>query len=672
MEKVGRYNVSGELGAGGMGVVYKAYDPEIGRDVAIKVIAERLKVGSFIKERFKREARAQGALSHENITIVHDVGEEDGRPFIVMEYLEGTALRSLIKREKALPLHRTLSIAVQICKGLRYAHSRGVIHRDIKPGNIQILNQDRVKIMDFGLAKPEAQTLTGHGEVLGTPAYMSPEQIRGKKVDARSDVFSFGVLFYELLAAERPFAAEEVAGIMYQIVHEEPPPLTLPETDLHAELQRVVFRCLEKEEADRYDSFEAVLNDLEPLCDRAKEKRMAPENTITQTQLLGFEDAGRPRARRSGIIRAVLAAVVAAVVVAGGYLIVSSIGTGSELASGEPVASAPAHPDTAGSRSSDTTTPRPEPIPSDPGAASSAPPLVLEETDDVGTAPVEEAVPEAAQEEGAVSLKDAEPVATLLSQDVEQARNAMLTVKLSVPGRGGDRNNDPYYQQALALEETADRQMQAGLLDSALVVFQLTTDRYREAVLSVTETLKSSADAAKTAMTESKHKVDAGLFETEKYKQATAAQEQGDTAYEQGDFGEARIEYQEARLLYGEVIAAQAATELAVRRAVEEVRTAFKESIEQEDVEQLCQVYQNVSDCGQDDWATLFKVFRILEVNVGGETMDQITARSARLNIVFVITYNDNKNRRDQLTQTYTWTLGEVDGLWKITNTTAR
>ncbi|MCH8955319.1 serine/threonine protein kinase, partial [candidate division KSB1 bacterium] len=261
MDKIGKFEIIETIGKGGMGVVYKARDPFIERDVAIKVILERALGLPEIKERFYREARSAGKLSHENITVVYEVGEVDGNPYIVMEYLEGEELRKIIVEKKNIPLQEKINYAIQICKGLQYAHSKKIVHRDIKPENIQILKNGKVKIMDFGIAKPEASTLTRTGIMVGTLAYMSPEQIKGTKIDNRSDIFSFGVLLYELLTYKRPFVGDSTT-MMYKIVHEEPEKIELQEDDLVEILQEIVSKCLEKDPEGRYRNCAEIVEDL--------------------------------------------------------------------------------------------------------------------------------------------------------------------------------------------------------------------------------------------------------------------------------------------------------------------------------------------------------------------------------------------------------------------------
>ena len=262
MEKIAKFKIIEEIGKGAMGIVYKALDPHIDREVAIKVILEQELGLPELKERFYREARSAGKLSHENITIVHEVGELDGKPYIVMEYLKGTNLSKLISKKKLLQLNQKISYAIQICKALKFAHANKIIHRDIKPENIMVLDNGKIKIMDFGIARPESSTLTQQGMIVGTLAYMSPEQIKGIKIDKRADIFSFGVLLYELLSYKRPFQGDSTT-IMYKIVHEEPESINLEQSAPVEDLQKVLSNCLQKKPEERYSDCSNIINDLE-------------------------------------------------------------------------------------------------------------------------------------------------------------------------------------------------------------------------------------------------------------------------------------------------------------------------------------------------------------------------------------------------------------------------
>jgi serine/threonine-protein kinase len=261
LAEIGKYKIIAELGRGGMGIVYKAFDPLMEREVAVKVLSPHAFSDAEIKERFYREARALGRLSHENITIVHDLGEHDGTPFIVMEFLGGTDLRSMISRKTQLTFLDKIDICTQICSALSFSHSKQIVHRDIKPENIRILDGLKVKIMDFGIARQLANTMTATGTTIGTPYYMSPEQIRGRGVGPASDIFAFGVILYELVEGEVPFSGEEPTTVMYNIVHEPPRPFQTT-FDGDSGMRRIILKCLEKSTEARYKRFDEVLRDL--------------------------------------------------------------------------------------------------------------------------------------------------------------------------------------------------------------------------------------------------------------------------------------------------------------------------------------------------------------------------------------------------------------------------
>jgi serine/threonine protein kinase len=275
MKKIGKYEIVEELGRGGMGVVYRAYDPSLERDVALKVIQQIALDVADTKARFYREARMAARLSHDAIAVIYEIGEEAGVPFIAMEYLPGRDLRMVIDKKENLSLEQKLDYAQQICRGLQYAHTKNVIHRDIKPENIKLLEDGRVKIIDFGIAKPYTPTasaedkstnvaLTRMGMRIGTPWYMSPEQARGNPVDRRTDIFSFGVVLYELLTYVKPFQGDDTT-VLYKILHEDPPPIKLEESGLTDELQKILSRCLAKDHEERYPDCSEVLRDLVAL-----------------------------------------------------------------------------------------------------------------------------------------------------------------------------------------------------------------------------------------------------------------------------------------------------------------------------------------------------------------------------------------------------------------------
>src|SRR4051812_27746583 len=262
-EKIGRYEIVGELGRGAMGVVYKATDPNIGRTVALKTM--RLDVHGVDEEemlrRFKHEAKLAGVMNHPNIVTIYDAGEDQGVFYIAMEYMEGVTLHSVLHEQRATSTERMLEISRQILPGLDYAHRRGVIHRDVKPANIMISGED-IKIMDFGIAK-SAGGMTSAGQVLGTPAYMSPEQVRGKTLDGRSDLFSYGVCLYEMITGEKPFTGQNVTTIIYKIMNEAPVPPRDLDVTIHPGISAVITKALEKNPDQRHQNGAELLNELE-------------------------------------------------------------------------------------------------------------------------------------------------------------------------------------------------------------------------------------------------------------------------------------------------------------------------------------------------------------------------------------------------------------------------
>lgn len=264
-EYLGKYRIDSVLGKGAMGVVYSAYDPFIQRVVALKTIRKEL-LGDVERcdmvERFKHEARAAGRLNHPNIVAVYDYGEDGASAYIAMEYVDGTSLGNLLVNERPTALPRAAMWMANLLRALSYAHAQGVVHRDIKPANVLITRMGQVKMSDFGIARIESSTLTQIGSMIGTPSYMSPEQIRGMPVDGRSDVFSAAVVLYQLLTGWRPFTGSSVV-VMQQILTEQPAPVSLLNPAIGQPYDRVVEKAMAKAAQDRYMSAQAFLEALE-------------------------------------------------------------------------------------------------------------------------------------------------------------------------------------------------------------------------------------------------------------------------------------------------------------------------------------------------------------------------------------------------------------------------
>ncbi len=303
-QTISHYKITAKLGEGGMGEVYLATDTSLDRQVALKFLPASLQKDPEARERLIREAKAASRLNHKNILTVHSVESAEGRDFIVMEYVEGRSLRELLDSGDDLPMDQVLRIALQLCDGLSKAHVQSVVHRDIKPANILITPDGQVKLTDFGLATWRgASQLTKEGTTVGTAAYMAPEQIQGKKTDPRSDLFSLGVVLYEMIARRRPFVGDHDAAISYAITNEIPEPLQRYKSGLHPGLEQIVARALEKDPAMRYQSAADMLAEL---------KRVRREIEGSQPSLLSRTMTATPR--KSSKLKYVVASLTVLVI----------------------------------------------------------------------------------------------------------------------------------------------------------------------------------------------------------------------------------------------------------------------------------------------------------------------------------------------------------------------
>ncbi|HSR09603.1 MAG TPA: serine/threonine-protein kinase, partial [Bryobacteraceae bacterium] len=270
MENIGRYRIIGELGRGAMGVVYKAQDPAIGRMIAVKTIrlcdlteeSERER----LRERLFREAQSAGILSHPGIVTIYDIAEEGGLAYIFMELVNGPPLDKMLKSAQTPDKETLLSILRQVAAALDYAHKKGIVHRDIKPANIMVHEDGTAKVTDFGVAKIVSQQMTQAGTIMGTPSYMSPEQVQGGNISGRADQFSLAVIAYEVLTGEKPFVADYLPTLLFKIVREEPAPAQRLNGTLSADVETVMRRALSKNPADRYDTCVDFVNALAVAC----------------------------------------------------------------------------------------------------------------------------------------------------------------------------------------------------------------------------------------------------------------------------------------------------------------------------------------------------------------------------------------------------------------------
>ncbi len=296
MEKIGKYKIIGELGKGAMGIVYKALDPDINRVVAIKLIRVDMVSEDSEKEeaskRFIREAQSAGNLDHPNIITIYEVGKQDNQTFIVMQYVDGESLKETISSGRRFSPVEVVDLMTCLCDALDLAHKNKIVHRDIKPGNILLDKQGRPYLVDFGVARMEMSTMTQSGTIVGTPSYMSPEQIQGIRVDARADIFSLGVIIYEMLTGKRPFEGDHITTIVYKIMNEEPTNIRERMRDLPEGFEHVIKKALAKDPNKRYQSCKELASEL-------KNAGVWSERTISsglqRSEVLGLQKKGKQR-----------------------------------------------------------------------------------------------------------------------------------------------------------------------------------------------------------------------------------------------------------------------------------------------------------------------------------------------------------------------------------------
>ncbi len=320
---LGRYEILEELGRGEMGVVYKAYDPLIDRSVAIKTIdlqklSEQEK--DEYKARFYQEAKAAGRLNHPNIITIYDLGRKGDIAYIAMELMEGPELQDIVAENQPLSIAEKLDVAFQVAEGLAYAHEHGVVHRDIKPSNIMVLRGRHVKIADFGIARLESSLWhTQIDKIIGSPLYMSPEQIQSHPVDPRSDIFSFGIVLYQMLTGRLPFYGDNINSVMYQIVNEEPKKPSSLNPEIPDILDHIIAKCLAKKPDDRYTNANELAADLHSC----RSLLSNADNTNHRNHY--FADGGKTQARKITKVQLIWIIVLTVLISLGLFVLVDQL-----------------------------------------------------------------------------------------------------------------------------------------------------------------------------------------------------------------------------------------------------------------------------------------------------------------------------------------------------------
>lgn len=449
MEAFGRYQLHEQLGHGGMGVVYRAHDTVLERVVALKLVAGPYANDPEMRERFFREARAAGHLTHKNIVTIYDLGEHEGRPYIAMEYLAGEDLQRRLARPEKMPLSRRIEIAIEACQGVEHAHHHGIVHRDLKPANIFLTDSGGVKILDFGLARPAASQLTHSNMLMGTLNYMAPEQVRGERADERADIFSLGVVMYELFGGRKAFEGDSVASTLYKILEDVPEPLHNFEPELPPGLWAIVERALAKNRDDRYQHAGALLGDLygiQQMVAPAANSSAALTPIPGSTSRHSWRPAGPPPASARVPDRRRAVAVAAAVMV---FVAVSAVGWA--MLHRRSAAAVP--PDQAAQPRTATTA-------AAPPSTSGAPPPVT-----------------AAEPTKAVEPPKTNPA----EQDAKTARGRMVEGRAAAEAAGAPMRAATQYRNALRRAQEADRLFAAKDFSGAASRFYEASGLFRNA-----------------------------------------------------------------------------------------------------------------------------------------------------------------------------------------------
>ncbi|MEZ4699086.1 MAG: protein kinase [Rhodothermales bacterium] len=684
MELIGtsrlHYQIIEKLGEGGMGVVYKAFDTKLKRDVAIKFLPWQYATIPDVRTRFRIEAQAAATLNHPNIATIYAIeempGPEDEREiFFVMEYIDGMELKQRIK-EGPISLQDALQIALHIAEGLHTAHEHGITHRDIKPSNIMLTAKGRVKLMDFGLAKiGRGIQLTKTNTTLGTLAYMSPEQARGETVDYRSDIWSFGVLLYEMLCNALPFEENYEHALIYSIVNNPPILLVERRGDLPPALTEIVEGTLQKDPDERYQDMQVLIDDLNQVQQVLRNRALLGQLDDTQaavglqTALARQEDsdlapftpreepiptshAGAAPPERSIAPMVIMLAVLVPVAAFATYFLLSS--PSSPTRSDPPAVAMngdPPPPPTA--QPTETSVPAPEvdntdrsdtPI-SSPAVEPDATPAV------VSSSPIAAELDEPAPTQAAVSPA---PVDTLHARELQkqqaaQARDELLLTRNQLTSEMSILSTLATFDKAVAAQRQADQAFERGAYTEATELYTSALAGVQAAEIEATAVEKLHAQQGKRALDQLIAALPPGSADLPAFREVTARIQDGDEAFSQNAFAQSNKQYNEAlQLVQGMAnqLARQDEEKRRVDSLVDDATMALKTAFESEDINRLEQIFA-LSDADRDIWRNTFLAFRNFTFEMTRQQLNHIDADRYVLDCDVKVRYINNKNAPD-------------------------
>ena len=699
------YDLIEKIGEGGMGIVYKAFDNKLKRHVAIKFLPWRIANNPAMRARFQIEAQAVATLNHPNIATIHAIEEIKGPAnqdeiFFVMEYIDGQELKKKIKRAD-IELPEAVKIALQVAEGLHAAHEKGITHRDIKPANIMLTAKGRVKLMDFGLAKigPGVQ-LTKTNTTLGTVSYMSPEQARGGKVDNRSDIWSFGVVLYEMLCGALPFQADFEHALIYAIVNNEPFPLEERDTTIPRPLLDIVERTLKKNPAYRYPDVEALIRDLRSYADELLSSMRIETSTLQNPP--HTSDSARPPATRvrrpssdiptsprsvhaivrpaSNRFRVLIAAVFFTILTAGGlfWWVASNRNAPAEQNEASipeingprsPAATSESDIDGGDTAPLDPIQPN-EPVDVEtegrvtPPVASSDPP----ETE-LPSSPAESPAEIEVEEENETSphqepvLVEADPAAMQRAMD---ARSEMHRAAEQVPGDEAFKASLPAFRLAQQTSRVAEGNFNSALYPEASDLFTKAQSEFLEARREAAGRLESTVREALASVERLRLSLSEYDSEDGEYRQALAKVDEANQAYSSGELFLALQLYRETESIF-ERVADEMRREAEVSRQVgtrsADAKFRIKEAFENHDIEKLEAVVV-LSENTKAAWENLFSRGKNNQITFANEALTPLGNLRYQLELTTELTFTDSRNNRQQNTFVLSGTISHNNGDW--------